>query len=88
MKVTIDFDRKEIIIDKPVELHILIEKLENLLPHNEWREYILKIEKHEMIIEKQPYIWPTFPQWPSPYDWSQPIIISYDNSNTNYKDIE
>jgi len=72
MKLQFDTIEKTIKVEEHVNLGELMEKLEMLLPNNQWKEYTLKVSiitiwQNPIIIENPiPFVDPYRPFWEQP----------------------
>ncbi len=66
MKITIDFDNKEIILSESVNLVEFFRKLRTIIPEKEWKDYKVNSQYYNytytpIIIKEYPT--PTIPYW-------------------------
>lgn len=66
MKLTIDTETKSIIVEGNVSLNELMETIQNMFPHDVWKEYKLA-QKNEI------HYYPIMPSPSLPY-WVNPVI--------------
>jgi hypothetical protein len=74
MKIQLNTTDKIIKIEESVNLNELLNLLEQMLPNELWKEYML--ETNTIINNWQnPIIWPVYPIYPTPYyPWQQQTI--------------